>query len=252
MPVHSAIYEGRVTHSRLAPRKHRFSYRVALCYLDLEELPEVLAQHPLWSDRPGRPVRFRRADYPGDPATPLSVVARATAAERLGEDPGGPVRLLAHLRTWGWCFNPISLLYCFAPDGSTLRAVVGAVVNTPWHDRHSYVVVPDAQGCCDAMLQKRLHVSPFMPMDQHYRFQSGPPGPRLSVRMANYEGQRLVHQASLVLERHRMGRAAMTGLLVRYPLMTLRVSAAIYLEAGLLACKGVPVHPHPATGKGRP
>lgn len=249
MPLHSAIYEGQVVHRRMSPRPHRFSYRVALCYLDLDELPLVMAQHPLWSERPGRPVHFRREDYLGDPGTPLPEAARAVAAERLGEDPGGPVRVLAHLRTWGWCFNPLSLLFCFGPDGETPRAVIASVTNTPWGDRHAYVVTPDgvtADGRLESWFSKEMHVSPFMPMDQRYHFSISAPGRRLAARVETYEGDRMVLDASLGLGRREMDRSAMTSMLVRYPLMTWRVSAAIYLEAARLAAKGVPFHPHPA------
>ncbi len=250
MSLHSAIYEGRVVHRRLGPQPHRFSYPVALCYLDLDELPLVMAQHPLWSERPARPVRFRRGDYLGDPSTPLSEAARAVAAERLGEDPGGPVRMLAHLRTWGWCFNPIALLFCFAPDGESLRAAVASVTNTPWGDRHAYVVTPDdvaGDGRLESWLPKEMHVSPFMPMDQRYHFRISEPGLRLAARVETYEGDRRVLDASLALRRRDMSRSAMTAMLVRHPLMTWRVSATIYLEALRLVAKGVPFHPHPRT-----
>ena len=42
-PLHSALYEGLVRHHRRTPRDHAFAYRVAMVYLDLDELEQVFA-----------------------------------------------------------------------------------------------------------------------------------------------------------------------------------------------------------------
>ena len=102
----SAIYEGTIRHRRFAVRTHEFRYRIAMAYVDLDELPTLLG------GRPGL-VRFRRSDYLGDPATPLDQAVRALVRARLGSAPQGPIRLLTHLRTFGHCFNPVSFYFCF-------------------------------------------------------------------------------------------------------------------------------------------
>ncbi|MEA2323929.1 MAG: uncharacterized protein QOD81_3779, partial [Solirubrobacteraceae bacterium] len=133
--MHSALYEGTVRHRRFAVRHSEFRHRLALAYVDLDELPDLLGGR-LASPRPGI-VRFRRADYLGDPATPLGDAVRGLVAERTGRDPGGPVRLLTQLRTLGHCFNPVSFYYCF--DGEDrMQAMVAEVTNTPWGERHAY------------------------------------------------------------------------------------------------------------------
>ena len=48
--------------------------------------------------------------------------------------------MLTHLRTFGHCFNPVSFYYCFAADGERLEAIVAEVTNTPWGERHAYVL----------------------------------------------------------------------------------------------------------------
>jgi len=228
-----------MTHRRLEPVTHSFSSRLALCYLDLDELPAVLGQHSSWSQRPGRPMQFRRADYLGDPAVPLIDAVRKVA----GCD--GPVRMLAHVRTWGWCFNPLALYFCFDPTGHRVERVVASVTNTPWKERHDYVLDSGPDGQVDAEVAKAMHVSPFFPMEQTYRFRVGIPGTTLRVSVDNVEDGRVVFGAGLRLRRRPLDHRAMGSLLVRYPLMTWRVSAGIYWQAGRLAAKGVPVHRHP-------
>jgi DUF1365 family protein len=235
----SAIYEGTIRHRRFAVREHEFRYRIAMAYIDLDELPTLL-EGRLTRKRPGL-VRFRRSDYLGDPATPLDTAVRNLVEERLGTVPQGPIRLLTHLRTFGHCFNPVSFYYCFAPDGETLEAIVAEVTNTPWGERHAYVLQagdPIPRGGFD----KALHVSPFMAMDQRYTWKAPAPAETLSVQIESAQGNEKAFDATLGLKRRPLtGRA-----LARHPGATLRMLALIYAHAVALKLKGVPVQPHPA------
>ena len=129
----SALYEGTIRHRRFAVREQAFRHRLALVYVDLDELPALLGGR-LVARRPGL-VRVRRADYHGDPSVPLADAVRDLVARRTGADPAGPVRLLTQPRTLGHCFNPVSFYYCFAPGGEALEAIVAEVTNTPWGER---------------------------------------------------------------------------------------------------------------------
>ena len=82
-----------------------------MAYLDLEELPELLGGR-LASSRPGV-VRFRRSDYLGDRGEDLASAVRERVASLSGLEPAGPVRLLTNLRTFGHCFNPVIIYFCF-------------------------------------------------------------------------------------------------------------------------------------------
>src|SRR3954453_4767959 len=108
--MHSALYVGSASHPRFAGKPHAFRHRIAMAYLDLDEVDAVLDGR-LTRQRPGL-VRFRRRDGLGDPATPLTEAVRAVVADQRGSAPAGPVRLLTHLRTFGHCFNPVSFYYC--------------------------------------------------------------------------------------------------------------------------------------------
>jgi uncharacterized protein len=230
----SAIYEGHIRHRRFAVRNHAFRYRLAMAYIDLDELPTLLGGR-LARERPGL-VRFRRSDYLGDPRTPLADAVRTRLEQDLGHRPEGPIRLLTHVRSFGHCFNPVSFYYCFAPDGETLEAVVADVTNTPWGERHAYVL--PASGDMD----KALHVSPFMPMDQRYTCRAPAPGETLSVHIESRQDGRLAFDATLGMKR----RPLTTRSLLRPLAPTLRMLALIYGHGIALKLKGVPVQPHPA------
>jgi DUF1365 family protein len=244
--VNSALYEGTVCHHRRGTPEHVFTFPVAMPYLDLAEVPEVFSHHPLWSVERANAVSFRRADYLGDPAVPLDRAVRDLVTERTGRRPDGAVGCLTQVRTWGWLFNPITVYFCFDATGEGIDALVLEVTNTPWHERHAYVL---AGGAGEHRFAKELHVSPFLGMDQEYRLRITGPGDRLVLRLAASEGGTTVFDATLSLRRREISRGALGRLLWRYPLLTMRVSAGIYGQALRLRAKGVPFHPHPAGGE---
>lgn len=244
----SCVYEGQVTHRRFAPIEHGFAYRHFMLYLDLDELPEALDGHPLWSARRPALAWFRRADYHGDPEAPLAEAVRDTVAQHTGQRPSGPVRLLTNVRSFGHCFNPVSFYYCFDAPDERPRAIMAEVTNTPWGERHAYVMdcPPDQDGPVLAQeFAKLLHVSPFMGMDHRYEWRLTPPGEHLSVEIASHRAGARAFEARLSLRRRELSRAALTRMLVRYPATTLRVLGRIYGQAVRLKLKRAPYFRHP-------
>lgn len=244
----SGIYEGEVEHHRFAPVAHAFRLRVFLMYLDLAELPDVFRGRWLWSTTRPAFARFRREDYPGPAAMPLDETIRGMVEHATGRRPRGAVRLLTHLRYFGIGFNPVSFFYCFTEDDSRVEAVVAHVTNTPWGESHSYVVArerDDMRTELHATTAKRLHVSPFLPMDLQHEFRFATPGDELEVAIADRRAGSCVFAASLRLKRTEIGTASLASVLARHPLMTARVLAGIYFQALRLFLKKVPYHPHP-------
>jgi DUF1365 family protein len=243
---HSAFYAGTVRHRRFAVAEHAFRHRIALAYVDLDELPGLLGGR-LVRRRPGL-VRFRRADYLGDPAVPLADAVRALVAQRTGRPaPDGPIRVLTQLRTFGHCFNPVSFYYVH-DAGGTLRCVVAEVTSTPWSERHAYVLEAAAGAVVAGRFAKALHVSPFMGMDQEYVWHATAPDlarPTLSVHIESREAGERVFDATLALRRAPMTDRTLARVLARHPAATLRVLALIYAHAAVLALKRVPVQPRP-------
>jgi len=242
--MNSCLYVGSLRHRRLAPRPHAFRYDLFMAYLDLAELDEVFRGRWLWSARRPALAWFNRADYLGDAALPLDEAVRERVWRETGTRPRGPIRLLTHLRMFGHCFNPVSFYYCFDARGERVETVVAEITNTPWKERHAYVL-PVRGGEMRFRFGKSFHVSPFMPMAQQYDWRFGAPGPRLAVHMENHDERGKVFDATLALERREIGSAALAGALVRHPFLTLQVLGAIHWQALWLWAKRVPVHAHP-------
>jgi len=245
----SAVFEGWVRHRRFEPIEHSFRYPLFLVYLDLAELPAVLDPYPGWSARRPALARFRREDFLGDPARPLDECARDAVEARTGSRPGGPVRLLAGLRYLGHSFNPVSFYYCFDAAGERVEAVVAEVENIPWGERHAYVLDRGASAgtVLSDQLDKSLHVSPLMGMDQTYAFRATEPGERLAVHIESRprEVEAKSFDATLSLRRRELSRPLMARLLARYPAISLQVVARIYAQSARLKLKGARYYPHP-------
>ena len=239
------LYDAEVRHRRVAPA-HVVRQRLRYAYLDIDDLPPTAAER-----RGVRIVgagRFRRTDYFDGTTRPLAPAVLDLVEDRLGRRPLGPVRMLTQLRTMGWLFNPITVYYCCAADGTTLDAAVLEVSNTPWHERHWYVLdAADVAGRGEPFA-KSFHVSPFMPMELTYRCRAPLPGERLALRIelsrATADGaDEKVFDADLTGVR---ARAPRTGW--RELTQTLRVSLGIYAHAAVLWRRGARFHRHPRRG----
>ena len=247
--MESCIYEGRVKHSRTEPVLHRFGYRMFMMYLDLDELPELFGKRWLWSVSRPALARFRRSDHLGARDEPLSESIRNLVEKETGSRPRGPVRLLTNLSYFGYCFNPVSFYYCFDEDGETLKTIVAEVNNTPWGERDTYVL-PESmdvgrRGVKRFQPKKKMHVSPFMPMEVEYDWCFTEPAERVTVYMANSRGGRRMFDASISLKRTEISGPALASVLARFPFMTAKVVSAIYWQALRLWIKRCPLYAHP-------
>ncbi len=246
--MNSAIFEGRIQHRRMEPLPHKFGYRLFMVLLDLAELDEVFRGRWFWSARRWAPARFRREDHFGDPSVPLAACVRRCVEEQTGRRPEGPIRLLTHLRYFGYCFNPVSFFYCYDRDDKHLEAIVAEVNNTPWGERHLYVLnednALDRNNSKEFTTKKAMHVSPFMSMNVDYQWRFSTSSRRLLVHMETTNSERKIFDATLSLTRTEISGRSLARVLVTYPLMTLKVIAGIHWQALRLWLKGAPVHQH--------
>ncbi len=246
----SCLYEGTIRHRRLRPRPNSFKYRLFFIFLDLSEIETVFNLHPLWSNGQLNVACFRRRDHFGDPRWSLDQTVRDFVENQLGYRPRGPIRLLTHLRYFGHCFNPASFYYCYDSADTRLETIVVEIHNTPWGERHCYALGQEQnehplRNWRRYRFAKEFHVSPFIHMNIDYDWRFCEPGDFIRVHMIDFEGGQRLFDASLALKRRAMSRPAMSRVLIKYPLMTLKVTSMIYWQALRLVIKKTPFFTHP-------
>lgn len=252
----SALYVGWVRHRRHSPVPHAFRQKLFMLYVDLSELDKVFQRRWFWSVGRRNVAEFRRSDFLGDPAVPLDRAVRDCVQQHTGQRPTGPIRLLTHLRYFGHSFNPVSFYYCYAADGRQLQAIVAEITNTPWKQRHCYVLPVSAAarqgGALHWTFDKAFHVSPFMAMAHEYHWRFTAPADALRVHMRVLEPDTgagteaaCAFDATLVLHRRPCDGRQLAHALFRFPLMTLQVVIGIHWQALRLWLRGNPVHDHP-------
>ena len=250
-PTASALYFGRVTHTRFFPRRHRLSYGVWYLLADLDELAKLDRTVPGFTvDRPG-PVSFRTSDHgprDGSPLRPWIEAHLATAGIDLD---GGPIRLLTFPRVMGYVFNPISVWFCHDRDEG-LQAVLYEVSNT-FGERHAYLVPMEEPAAAGDIVRrgfdKELFVSPFIGMDARYDFATRVPDDRLSVVVRERVPEGHVLTAALTARRAPLTGRNLARAFFGYPLVTLKVMGGIHAEAAKLWLKGAPYRRRPAPPK---
>ena len=248
----SAIYTGNIFHQRFQPIKHHFNYKIFMAYIDLDEIDSLMPQSFFWGVNRPALISFFSKDYLSEGKLELRSAVENLVFERTGKDVQGPVRLLTHLRYFGYCFNPVSFYYCFDKGGEQVETIIAEVTNTPWKERHSYVIQTkngrNEQYGIENHESKKLHVSPFFDMDHQYRFLFSDPREHLSVEVENFKDSKKIHEASLNLRKLEFNKSQLIKTVGQFPFITFRVVSAIHWQAVKLWLKGANFYPNP----GRP
>ncbi len=242
MIEHSGIYIGQVRHRRFSPKAHAFSYQLYMLGIDLDELPQILQQSSLFGCRWFNPLRFLEKDYINNDPSNLRQRIANKVEELGGHWQGGRIMMLAQARCFGLYFSPVNFYFCYQNEGSSknqnARYMIAEVSNTPWNERHYYLV--DLQALDNT--KKDFHVSPFMELDMVYKWRIKAPNKKALIHIENHKETK-VFDASLSLTKIEFSKQNIIKILLVLPMMTFKIALTIYWQAIKLFIKRVPFVP---------
>jgi DUF1365 family protein len=243
IPSGHAVLTGEVGHKRYLPKVHGFDYQVHYFWLDLDELDRIPAKGWLWSQARFAACSYRRTDYlPG--AADLTEAVRQKVRDLGFTGAVAKVCMMSPLANWGYYFSPLTLYYCFNAT-KQLVALLAEVSNTPWNERHYYLVpVADAERS-HYQHDKAFHVSPFNPMDMQYHWAVRADAEQLELSITNFKAEQKVFSAWFHLGVQPFNLPLLKSLLIRRPWQNVQVMTRIYWHAIKLLLKAVPVYGHP-------
>jgi DUF1365 family protein len=236
----ASLYAGKVMHARLTPFVHRFTYRVFSLLIDIDRLAEADRQCAIFSVNRTNIVSFRESDHTGEKSVKLrnhvdKLLAGAGMKER-----ARTVRLLCYPRMFGYVFNPLSVYFCEGDCGE-LIALIYEVRNT-FGQQHTYVAPIEAGQVSPAGVRqsrrKIFHVSPFIEMNARYHFRVTSPDENVRLRIHETCNGEPLLAATFSGERIALNFRGLGNCLLKIPLMTWKVMAAIHWEALKLWLKG--------------
>ena len=246
MKLNNFIYKGNIRHRRFTPFNQHFNYKTFMCYFDISKIDTMFKKSIFWNIDKWALISFYRSDYHGDTKLSLDDAVRKTIRNKSDYNPKGPIRLLIHLRYFGYCFNPVSFYYCFDETDSQVEMIMAEVTNTPWNERHCYFIKDKKHKNFTQSLKKEFHVSPFWDMKHDYEWYFNVPNDSINVNMINYKDQKKVFDATLTLkEKTNLTFKNLLFHAFKFPFITLMVFFRIHFQAFKLWIKGATFYDHP-------
>lgn len=232
---------GKVWHKRYTPKIHEFSYDLNCWLIDIDSYEQLDSISTLVSIDSLNLYTFDERKYIRDSSGKLPQKARQKFGE-LGAhlDGSEKIFLLGQLSNLGLYFSPLNLYLCYY--NAQCRYILAEVSNTPWNERHYYLIDMDNQ---QYVVAKNFHVSPFWDINHNYHWQFDITPDKMYFQIDNYRDEQKVFSAGYKLEfKHFATHKSISKYLVKQPVSGWKIVSAIYYEALKIFLKKIPFVPY--------
>ncbi len=235
------IFQGKIVHNRYSPKRHHFGYGLYMLALDAKRMEQQLDGVGFFGFSCFKPLWFNEKDYVKGEAERLTTRIKNKVVELNGKDDIRSITMLVQVRCFGVYFSPANFYFCYNAQRHCEQMLV-EVSNTPWHQRHFYLVDLTKRDISD----KRFQVSPFMDLNMSYHWLVHLPKERcnkLIITIENHDNldkNKKIFQASLLLKGKPLTGNNIFKIWCSLPAMTIKIFASIYWQALRLFIKRIP------------
>ena len=233
--MNSCIYNGEVTHARFRPVKHFLKYKTFSIFIDLDEIEGLAMNNPIFSFNKFNIFSFYDKDHGERDGKSLKEWVYQKLKKFRIHKKINRISLLCYPRIFGYVFNPLSIFYCY--ENNILKAIFYEVKNT-FNEQHTYIFKVDGDEKLEQNCKKKFYVSPFMNMNTNYDFKLLKPNKKLFISIKQTDSKGTILTAIQKGNRKKFSFAQLFLNFFKYPLMTVKIIAAIHFEAFLLWKKG--------------
>ncbi|MCX8513959.1 MAG: hypothetical protein RL017_250 [Pseudomonadota bacterium] len=239
----NALCIGKLWHRRFEPKQNYFEYKINMWLLDLDKIDELNTNSRLINTKKWAIYRFSPKKYlRGGGKLPIKQRLQLKLAE-LGAtlEPQDKVYLLGQVSNLGVYFSPLNL-YLVVNAVNELKYILAEGSNIPWKERCYYLLDPQQK---HIISKKKLHVSPFMHMNEEYRWHFNFTEETIDIRIDTYEEGRDILNIGFSCSLVKFEDKNFSKTILTAPINVYKIVIGIYFEAFRLLLKGLPFTYHP-------
>lgn len=260
--MNSCIYNCKLFHDRLIPKRNTFNYSIYMLYIDLDELSILEKNNHIFSYNKKNILSFNDKDHfkflnfsnsekiqiaqeninidfknYEDKNTKERII---TLSKELWFDfEIKKVNIMTNLRVLGYVFNPVSFYYCF--DKNNKLKVLFSEVNNTFHDQKMYYTLIENENdkIFESLQRKNYYISPFTNCENDLKWKFNIPWDNFMMSINSIKEEGIELKTLTTGKRKEISNKNLIWLQIRYPLQTLRVIFLIHYQALKLFFKKV-------------
>ena len=242
MELTSLLYDCKVMHHRISPKKHYFVYKVFMFCVDLDELDVLAKKMLLFGYNQFNLYSFYDYDHLAkNDQTIKKKILDYARKNGVALHNSCKVQLVTLPRVLGYIFNPVSFYFIFSRKGEPICAI--AEVSNTFREMKPYILTDFKDGRFQLRIPKYFYVSPFSSLELEFEFDFGLPGGQLDIHIDEYQGEKKILTSSLTGSASPLSNGKLSWYTIKYPLITLKVIMLIHWNAALLYLKGLKYYP---------